>query len=59
MKRGILLAFRFGDTVDMTAATLPFFDKDTLPLKPLDAQSGIRIVPGGSSIRDGAYTGRA
>ena len=36
----------------------PFFDKDTLPLKPLDVQSGVRIVPGGSTVRDGAYLGR-
>jgi 2,3,4,5-tetrahydropyridine-2-carboxylate N-succinyltransferase len=35
-----------------------FFDKDTLPLKPLHSSSGIRVVPGGSSIRDGAYLGR-
>ncbi len=59
VKRGILLAFRVGDTVDMTGGGLPFFDKDTLPLKQLDAQSGIRIVPGGSSVRDGAYVGRS
>jgi 2,3,4,5-tetrahydropyridine-2-carboxylate N-succinyltransferase len=58
VKRGILLAFRFGDTVELSATPLPFFDKDTLPLKPLTALSGVRIVPGGSSIRDGAYTGR-
>ena len=39
VKRGILLGFRFGDTVDMTVdhGRWPFFDKDTLPLKRLDA----------------------
>ena len=59
VKRGILLAFRVGDVADMTVdGRWPFFDKDTLPLKRLDAGSGVRIVPGGSSIRDGAYTGR-
>ena len=59
VKRGILLAFRFGSTVDMTADGRGlFFDKDTLPLKPLSASSGIRVVPGGSSIRDGVYLGR-
>ena len=58
VKRGILLAFRYGETVEVSADPLPFFDKDTLPLKPLTASSGVRIVPGGSSIRDGAYTGR-
>jgi 2,3,4,5-tetrahydropyridine-2-carboxylate N-succinyltransferase len=58
VKRGILLGFRFGDTVDMTVdhGRWPFFDKDTLPLRRLDA--GVRVVPGGSSIRDGAYLGR-
>ena len=58
VKQGILLAFRFGDTTEVSAGPLPFFDKDTLPLKPLNALSGVRVVPGGSSIRDGVYTGR-
>lgn len=60
VKRGILLAFRFGGIVDMSAdhGRWPFFDKDTLPLRPVDVQSGVRIVPGGSTIRDGAYIGR-
>ena len=60
VKRGILLGFRFGETVDMSAdhGRLPFFDKDTLPLKPLAVTSGVRVVPGGSSVRDGAYFGR-
>jgi 2,3,4,5-tetrahydropyridine-2,6-dicarboxylate N-succinyltransferase len=56
VKQGILLGFRFGDTVDMSAG-LPFFDKDTMPLKRLAADGGVRVVPGGSSIRDGAYVG--
>ena len=54
VKQGILLGFRFGDTVDMTAG-LPFYDKDTMPLKRPGASGGIRIVPGGSSIREGAF----
>lgn len=60
VKRGILLAFRFGDAVDMSAdhGRWPFFDKDTLPLRRFDAGSGVRIVPGGSTVRDGAYIGR-
>jgi 2,3,4,5-tetrahydropyridine-2-carboxylate N-succinyltransferase len=60
VKRGILLGFRTGDTVDasMDHGRWPFFDKDTLPLKRLDAGAGVRIVPGGSSVRDGAYIGR-
>ena len=60
VKQGILLGFRCGETVDVSAdhGRLPFFDKDTLPLKKLDAQSGVRIVPGGSTIRDGAFIGQ-
>jgi 2,3,4,5-tetrahydropyridine-2-carboxylate N-succinyltransferase len=60
VKRGILLGFRTGDTVDasMDHGRWPFFDKDTLPLKRLDTGAGVRIVPGGSSVRDGAYIGR-
>jgi 2,3,4,5-tetrahydropyridine-2-carboxylate N-succinyltransferase len=59
VKQGILLGFRFGDIVDMGIAKgrWPFFDKDTLPLKRLDAASRVRIVPGGSSVREGAYLG--
>jgi 2,3,4,5-tetrahydropyridine-2-carboxylate N-succinyltransferase len=60
VKKGILLGFRFGDAVDMSAdhGRWPFFDKDTLPLKRLEAGSGVRVVPGGSTVRDGAYLGR-
>jgi 2,3,4,5-tetrahydropyridine-2-carboxylate N-succinyltransferase len=57
VKQGILLGFKFGDTVDasMDHGRWPFFDKDTLPLKKLSAAAGVRLVPGGSSVRDGAY----
>jgi len=60
VKQGILVGFRFGDNVDMGIGKgrWPFFDKDTLPLKQVDAASGVRLVPGGSSVRDGAYLGR-
>ena len=60
VKQGILLGFRAGDIVDVSAdhGRWPFADKDTLPLKKLDRTSGIRIVPGGSTVRDGAYLGR-
>jgi 2,3,4,5-tetrahydropyridine-2-carboxylate N-succinyltransferase len=59
VKQGILLGFRHGDIVDMGVAKgrWNFFDKDTLPLKQLDPASGVRVAPGGSSIRDGAYVG--
>ena len=61
VKKGILLAFRFGDVVDMTTCDGRglFFDKDTLPLKPLSTSSGVRVVPGGSSVRDGVYLGKS
>jgi 2,3,4,5-tetrahydropyridine-2-carboxylate N-succinyltransferase len=60
VKQGILLGFKFGDIADMSAdhGRWPFFDKDTLPLKRFDAQSAVRVVPGGSTVRDGAYLGR-
>ena len=60
VKQGILLGFRSGDITDCSAHPdrLPFFDKDTLPVKHLDAAMRVRLVPGGSSIRDGAYVGR-
>jgi 2,3,4,5-tetrahydropyridine-2-carboxylate N-succinyltransferase len=56
VKQGILLGFRFGDLTDMGIGRgrWPFFDQDTLPLKQFDASSGVRIAPGGSSIREGA-----
>ena len=60
VKQGILLGFRFGDVVDMGIGKgrWPFFDKDTMPLRPIDAASGVRVVPGGSAVRDGAYLGK-
>ena len=60
VKQGILLGFRHGELADasMDHGRLAFFDKDTLPLKPLELASGVRIVPGGSAVRDGAYLGR-
>src|SRR5205085_12107785 len=55
--QGILLGFSFGDTKDvsMDHGKWPFYDKDTLPMKKYAAGSSVRIVPGGSSVRDGAY----
>ena len=59
VKQGILLGFRFGDNVDMSVdeGRWPFFDKDTMPLKQLRLSNGVRVVPGGSSVREGAYIG--
>lgn len=60
VKKGILLGFRMGAVVDMSidAARQPWFDKSTYPVRPLAAGDGVRIVPGGSSIRDGVFLGR-
>jgi 2,3,4,5-tetrahydropyridine-2-carboxylate N-succinyltransferase len=57
VKQGILLGFRVGDLTDVSAdhGRWPFFDKDTLPLKPLTLEHNVRVVIGGSTIRDGAY----
>lgn len=59
VKQGILLGFRFGDVVDasMDHGKWPFYDKDTLPMKKPGLAAGVRIVPGGSAVRDGAYIG--
>src|SRR5512141_3085623 len=59
VKKGILLGFRVGSLVRMAEGTgFPFFDKDTFPVKDLGPDSGVRIVPGGTSVRDGCYVGR-
>lgn len=59
VKRGILLAFKIGVIEDRSIpGEFYFFDKDTLPARRLSATSGVRIVPGGSSIRDGAYVAK-
>lgn len=62
VKRGILLGFRIGQVIDMTSyaaegapARFFFFDKHTFPTRGFDVDDGVRIVPGGSSIRRGAY----
>ena len=59
VKQGILVGFLCGETTPFAGPDprVPFLDKDTLPLKPLDPSSRVRLVPGGSSIRDGAYVG--
>src|SRR5207253_9730145 len=60
VKKGILLGFRMGAIADMSidASKQPFFDKSTYPARGFAASDGVRIVPGGSSIRDGSYIGR-
>jgi len=60
VKKGILLGFRLGSIVDMSVDPhrQPFFDKSTYPVKAFGPNDGVRIVPGGSSIRDGCYIGK-
>jgi 2,3,4,5-tetrahydropyridine-2-carboxylate N-succinyltransferase len=57
VKRGILLGFRMGRMVEMSTETesFQFFDKDTYPPRPMSVEDRIRIVPGGTIIRDGSY----
>lgn len=59
IKEGILVGFRLGRIVDMSPhPILPFFDKHNLPTQSLDGVARrVRIVPGGSSVRRGAYVG--
>lgn len=61
VKKGILLGFRHGVTVDVSGdhGRWPFYDKDTLPLKRPGVDAGVRIVPGGSTIREGAFVDRS
>lgn len=57
VKQGILLGFKMGKMVEMSkdTETFRFFDKETFPLRPTSLADKIRIVPGGSTIRDGSY----
>jgi 2,3,4,5-tetrahydropyridine-2-carboxylate N-succinyltransferase len=57
VKRGILLGFKMGRIVEMSkpTETFQFFDKETYPLRPMTLEDRVRIVPGGSTIRDGSY----
>lgn len=58
VKEGILLAFRAGVATEFASGALSFIDKDTMPTRRFRAADGIRIVPGGSSIRRGTYIAR-
>jgi 2,3,4,5-tetrahydropyridine-2,6-dicarboxylate N-succinyltransferase len=59
VKAGILLGFRVGLVRPAaTGGPFPFFDKDTYPLRAFSLEDGVRIVPGGSAIRDGSYVAR-
>jgi 2,3,4,5-tetrahydropyridine-2-carboxylate N-succinyltransferase len=59
VKSGILLGFRLGKIGPAAPGSpFPFYDKDTYPLRALGPDDGIRVVPGGSAIRDGCYVAR-
>src|SRR6266576_9288 len=55
VKRGILLGFRIGELTEMDDAALSFVDKDTFPARKFSVADRVRVVPGGSSVRLGAY----
>jgi 2,3,4,5-tetrahydropyridine-2-carboxylate N-succinyltransferase len=55
IKEVILSGFRLGKLTDMTQGQMAFFDKDTVPVRKFSADNNVRIVPGGTSIRRGAY----
>jgi 2,3,4,5-tetrahydropyridine-2-carboxylate N-succinyltransferase len=57
VKQGILLGFRMGRMVEISkpTETFRFFDKDTFPLRPMSLDDNVRIVIGGSTVRDGSY----
>ena len=59
VKRGILLGFRLGAVVDYSIdENFRFFDKETYPTKRVTINDGVRIVPGGTTVREGAYLGQ-
>ncbi len=58
VKQGILLGFRLGALEDSSSGRLSFVDKHTYPVRLFSAADGVRIVPGGSSVRSGAYVAR-
>ena len=55
VKQGILLGFRLGELTKMGDATLSFVDKDTFPARQFAVSDKVRVVPGGSSVREGSY----
>jgi 2,3,4,5-tetrahydropyridine-2,6-dicarboxylate N-succinyltransferase len=55
VKHGILLGFRLGELTETSCSALTFVDKDTFPARRFSIADRVRIVPGGSSVREGAY----
>ena len=59
VKKGILLAFRVGQITEIPSESgFTYLDKETLGLKRFDSAGGVRIVPGGSAVRDGSFIGQ-
>lgn len=59
VKKGILLGFKIGVIEKFSInEQFVFYDKHTFPLKSISIENGVRIVPGGSAIRDGVYLGK-
>src|SRR5665213_2602615 len=59
IKRGILLGFRLGSMVEMGSSEgLSFVDKATYPARRFAVADGVRVVPGGSSVRAGAFVSK-
>ena len=58
VKEGILAAFKFGMLAEFASGALSFIDKDTIPPRKFKTVDNVRVVPGGSSIRRGAYVAK-
>lgn len=58
VKEGILAAFRYGMAAEFASGALSFIDKDTMPARRFKVADGVRIVPGGTSIRRGTYVAK-
>jgi 2,3,4,5-tetrahydropyridine-2-carboxylate N-succinyltransferase len=58
VKQGILTAFRIGVITEAGSGALTFIDKDTMPTRRFRVDDGVRIVPGGSSVRRGAFVAK-
>ncbi len=55
IKTVILWGFKLGKITEIQGAIYPFFDKETMPVISFEKSNNIRLVPGGSSVRTGAY----
>lgn len=59
VKKGILLGFRLGELTDVSLnEQFRYFDKSTFPLKRMTLDHQVRLVPGGTTIRDGSYVAK-